>query len=214
MLFRIYNLAVVVIKGNNNMFTQDNNGFEFYNDLVLASAVRLIKENASTSTLDIKEELRKRYEIIDLGLVSFKLVITQQQVSESMDWLTNNGYFSYVFNGLFRIYYLNSIENNDKQDKEKEDIEDVSVSVKEALEIINDLIRGDEIIITFIKRDNTKRIINAEIEYPNRGDGLIKVIDKDMPDGKDGSNIRNVDLRKVLSFKYDNINYIIDKNIR
>ena len=214
MLFRIYNLAVVVIKGNNNMFTQDNNGFEFYNDLVLASAVRLIKENASTSTLDIKEELRKRYEIIDLGLVSFKLVITQQQVSESMDWLTNNGYFSYVFNGLFRIYYLNSIEDNDKQDKEKEDIEDVSVSVKEALEIINDLIRGDEIIITFIKRDNTKRIINAEIEYPNRGDGLIKVIDKDMPDGKDGSNIRNVDLRKVLSFKYDNINYIIDKNIR
>ena len=32
---------------------------EFYNDLVLATAVRLIKQNGSTTTLDIKNELKK-----------------------------------------------------------------------------------------------------------------------------------------------------------
>lgn len=194
------------------MSTYDNNAVEFYNDLVLATALRLIVLNGCTTTLDIKNELRDRHSLIDLGFATFTPSFTQDQVSDSMNWLANNNYFIYTHHGVYRTYYLNlALFNKEEQEEEliTNGIEKVSLS--DALDIINDMVIGKQLVITFIKKDKSERTINAEIYSPNKGDGYIKVIDRDI---EDVNNIRTIDLRRILSFEYDFINYIIDKSIK
>lgn len=193
------------------MSTYDSNAFEFYNDLVLATAVRLIKNHGATTTLEIKEELRVRHNFIEFDNVSFKPSFTQQQVSDSMEWLASNSYFNYNFNGTHRIYSLNTIEFNDKEDS---NIGPISLSVQEALETISDLDKNDDITITFTKLDDSIRTIKGTVYSPNIGLGHMLVYDMELPNGPTGNNIRSVDLRRLISFELENVVYTIDKNIR
>jgi len=182
---------------------------EFYNDLVLATAIRLIKEKGSTTTLDIKNELRTRHATIDFGNIDVRPIITQDIVSDSMEFLADNSYFSYTDNGTYRTYYLNTVEFNDNDDIKTTN---TNVSLADALEIINDLKKDDNITITFIKKDGNIRTINGTVYSPNTlGLGSILVYDNEEPDGKNGSNIRTVDLRKLVSFEFDNFLYTVVK---
>ena len=158
---------------NNNDATTD-----FYNDLVLATAVRLIKDKGYTTTLDIKNELRDRHATIDVGPITFRPNFTQNIVSDAMAILADNSYFSYDDNGIFRTYYLNTTEFAEQKDDE---VTSVNVSQYEALEAINELEKGDEITITFTKLDDTIRTIVGVVHTPNYGLGKLLVDDIELP---------------------------------
>lgn len=183
---------------------------EFYNDLVLAAAIRLIKENGFTTTLDIKNELRVRHACIDMGNTSIRPIITQDIVSNAMSFLADNSYFSYTDNGTYRTYYLNVDEFSEKE----KEVTSINVSQNDALEVINNLIKDQDIVITFIKQDDSIRTIKGTVFTPNKGLGTMLVYDMDLPDGSRGSNIRTVDLRRLISFELEGVTYIVDKNIK
>ena len=191
---------------NNNDATTD-----FYNDLVLATAVRLIKDKGYTTTLDIKNELRDRHATIDVGPITFRPNFTQNIVSDAMAILADNSYFSYDDNGIFRTYYLNTTEFAEQKDDE---VTSVNVSQYEALEAINELEKGDEITITFTKLDDTIRTIVGVVHTPNYGLGKLLVDDIELSNNANESNIRTVDLRRLISFELEGKTYIIDKKIK
>ena len=191
---------------NNNDATTD-----FYNDLVLATAVRLIKDEGHTTTLDIKNELRDRHATIDVGPITFRPNFTQNIVSDAMIVLADNSYFSYDDNGIYRTYYLNTSEFSEpyyKTEKSK------NISQYEALEAINELEKGDEITITFTKLDDTIRTIVGVVHTPNYGLGKLLVDDIELSNNANESNIRTVDLRRLISFELEGKTYIIDKKIK
>jgi hypothetical protein len=183
---------------------------DFYNDLVLATALRLIKDNGYTTTLEIKNELRDRHATIDVGPITFRPNFTQNIVSDAMIVLADNSFFSYEDNGTYRTYYLNVDEFGEQ--------EDVSISVNisqyKALQTINDLEKNDEITITFTKQDGDIRTIIGTVYSPNIGLGHMLVYDTELPDGTDGNNIRTVDLRRLISFEFEGTTYIVDKNLK
>lgn len=184
---------------------------EFYNDLVLASAVRLIKEKGSTTTLDVKNELRVRHACIDMGNTSIRPIITQDIVSDSMAFLADNSYFNYTDNGTYRTYFLNTVEF---AEKEEDDNQVVYLNVWDSIKLISKLKKNEDITATFIKHDGTFRTIVGTVYTPNNGLGLMLVYDMELPDGVDGSNIRTVELRKLISFVIEDITYIVDKNLK
>lgn len=188
---------------NNNATT------EFYNDLVLATAVRLIKENGSTTTLDIKNELRIRHTTIDVGPITFRPNFSQNIVSDAMIILADNSYFSYSDNGTFRTYYLNTVEFDEQEDDE---VTTVSLNVWDSIKLISELKKNEDITATFIKHDGSLRTITGTVYTPNNGLGIMLVYDMELPDGIDGSNIRTVELRKLVSFVIEDVTYIVDKN--
>ena len=180
---------------------------EFYNDLVLATAVRLIKEKGSTTTLDIKNELRIRHATIDAGPITFRPNFSQNIVSDAMIILADNSYFSYIDNGTFRTYYLNTVEFD-------EQVTTVSLNVWDSIKLISELKKNEDITATFIKHDGSLRTITGTVYTPNNGLGIMLVYDMELPDGIDGSNIRTVELRKLISFVIEGVTYIVDKNIK
>jgi hypothetical protein len=184
---------------------------EFYNDLVLASAVRLIKEKGSTTTLDVKNELRVRHACIDMGNTSIRPIITQDIVSDSMAFLADNSYFNYTDNGTYRTYYLNTVEF---AEKEEDDNQVVHLNVWDSIKLISELKKNEDITATFTKHDGTLRTIVGTVYTPNNGLGLMLVYDMELPDGVDGSNIRTVELRKLISFVIEDVTYIVDKNLK
>ena len=184
---------------------------EFYNDLVLATAVRLIKENGSTTTLDIKNELRIRHATIDVGPITFRPNLTQNIVSDAMIILADNSYFSYSDNGTFRTYYLNTDEFDEQEDDE---VTTISLNVWDSIKLISELKKNEDITATFIKQDGSPRTITGTVYTSNNGLGIMLVYDMELPDGSDGSNIRTVELRKLISFVIEGVTYIVDKNIK
>lgn len=197
-------------KGINIMTTYDLT--EFYNDLVLAAAVRLIKENGSTTTLDIKNELRVRHASIDMGNTSIRPIITQDIVSDSMAFLADNSYFSYDDNGTFRTYYLNLVEFAEQDKFEEGQV--VYFNVWNSIKLISELKKNEDITATFTKHDGSLRTITGTVYTPNNGLGIMLVYDMSLPDGIEGSNIRTVELRKLISFVIEGVTYIVDKNIK
>jgi hypothetical protein len=184
---------------------------EFYNDLVLATAVRLIKQNGSTTTLDIKNELRIRHATIDVGPITFRPNLTQNIVSDAMIILADNSYFSYSDNGTFRTYYLNTVEFDEQEDDE---VTTVNLNLWDSIKLISELKKNEDITATFIKHDGSLRTITGTVYTPNNGLGIMLVYDMELPDGIDGSNIRTVELRKLISFVIEGVTYIVDKNIK
>jgi hypothetical protein len=191
---------------------KDNDGTtEFYNDLVLAAAVRLIKENGSTTTLDIKNYLRLRHAVISNDYITFKSNFTQNIVSDAMMILADNSFFSYEDNGTYRTYYLNTVEF---AEKEEDDNQVVYLNVWDSIKLISELKKNEDITATFTKHDGTLRTIMGTVYTPNNGLGLMLVYDMELPDGVDGSNIRTVELRKLISFVIEDVTYIVDKNLK
>ena len=188
---------------NNN----DDATTEFYNDLVLATAVRLIKEYGSTTTLDIKNELRSRHTTIDVGPITFRPNFTQNIVSDAMMILEGLNFFTYTDNGTYRTYKLNV---PDFVDEEKE----VFINAIDCINLLNNLKKNEDITITFTKQDGDIRTIVGTVYTPNIGLGTMLVYDMELPDGAEGSNIRTVDLRRLISFELDGITYILNKNIK
>jgi hypothetical protein len=184
---------------------------EFYNDLVLATAVRLIKEKGSTTTLDIKNELRSRHATIDVGPITFRPNFSQNIVSDAMIILADTSYFSYSDNGTFRTYYLNTVEFGEQEDDE---VTTVNLNVWDSIKLISELKKNEDITATFIKHDGSLRTITGTVYTPNNGLGIMLVYDIELPDGIDGSNIRTVELRKLISFVIEDVTYIVDKNIK
>lgn len=192
---------------NNN----DDATTEFYNDLVLATAVRLIKEYGSTTTLDIKNELRSRHTTIDVGPITFRPNFTQNIVSDAMMILEGLNFFTYTDNGTYRTYKLNVPDFVEEEEDKKEE---VYISEVDCINLLNNLKKNKDITITFSKRDNSIRTIVGTVYTPNIGLGTMLVYDMELPDGLEGSNIRIVDLRRLISFELGGITYILDKNIK
>ena len=168
-------------------------------DLVLAVAHRLIFFYGSTTTLDIKKEIRLRHP---------EVWITQNIVSDLMLIFEGLNFFTFTDNGNYRTYYLNT-EHYIEQKKEEEELpEEINVNKKEALDIINSLKTDDAIIATFTKKDNNIRVINGQVYSPNKGDGYLLVYDLDLTD----NNIRTIDIRRIISFTINNKTYNIIKS--
>lgn len=86
-----------------------------------------------------------------------------------------------IFNSIEAVEITNNISNN------------------EALSYINNLKVGDSVRLTFTKKDNSHRDISGTIYKPNIGNGYILILDDSKPESDTGSNIRTVDLRKIIS---------------
>ena len=167
-------------------------------DLVLAAAHRLIYFNGSTTTKDVKEEVRLRHP---------EVWITQNIVSDLMLVFEGMNFFTFTDNGTYRTYYLN-VEYYLEQREVDNSPEEVYVSKKEALDIINTLNVDDLIKATFIKKNKVKRFLNGKVHTPNKGDGFLLVYDLDL---LPGDNIRNIDLRRIIEFNIKNTKYIVTK---
>ena len=168
---------------------------ELNSDLVLAAAMRLIHANGKTTTLEVKEEARLRHPGV---------VFTQNIVSDVMAVLEGLNFFEYTDNGKYRTYTLNvAYLLDDKEPEEKE----VILSRFDALSVINGLEKDDEVTITFTKKNGNERTIVGIVHTPNLGLGTLLVYDTEKPDGPNGTNIRSVDLRKLISFSIDNLLY-------
>jgi hypothetical protein len=168
-------------------------------DLVLSIAHRLIYFNGQTTTKEIKEEIRIRHP---------QVWITQNIVSDLMLIFEGMNMFTFTDNGTYRTYYLNIEYYHEQIQNEEDDTpEEISVSKKEALDIINTLQAGDFIRATFTKKDKTKRVLNGQVHTPNKGDGFLLVFDLDLVE----ENIRNIDLRRLISFSIGQTDYIITK---
>ena len=125
--------------------------------------------------------------------------------------LADNSYFSYSDNGTFRTYYLNTDEFDEQEDDE---VTTISLNVWDSIKLISELKKNEDITATFIKQDGSPRTITGTVYTPNNGLGIMLVYDMELPDGSDGSNIRTVELRKLISFVIEGVTYIVDKNIK
>lgn len=164
-------------------------------DLVLASALRLLFANGTTTTLEVKNEIRKRHP---------NEYITQNIVSDVMIVLHSLGYFTYLDNGTYRIYSLN-VDAFAEVNNKSLTIKDINITKFDAYTLINNLVSGDKITATFKKKDNKIRTLKGVVETPNLGAGYILVRDLDLKD----NNIRTIDIRRLISFIIDDINYTI-----
>lgn len=174
----------------------------FISDLVLASAFRLIFFNGTTTTKEVKEEVRLRHP---------GLAITQEMVSNLMVSFEEVNHFVFEDNGTYRTYSLNIFhftEDNSVTDDDDDDLTEVEVTKIEAISLVNELREDDYFEVSFIKKDDSLRDMNCIVKQPNVGLGYLLVYEVNYKDDfYDDTNIKRIDLRRLVSFTIDNVFY-------
>lgn len=146
---------------------------EYRKGLVLGTAQRLIAKNGKTTTLDIKNDLRKNHpnyywpQNTDNNCLG---------VSEIMDGFFNQNLFAYSDNGTFRTYFnpvtakkavVKSATKNPSVKKAKPAKKAKSftttgtISRKKALDAMKNS-GGRFFTVVFIKKDGTERTMNCQ----------------------------------------------------
>lgn len=159
----------------------------FYLDITLAAIVILQKDKTNIYIQDVINYIANRYNPLQIGDTSINLRNLYLNISAALGDLELIGWLEF---GPKDIIIFNSIEAVEITN---------NISSQEALSYIYSLNVGDNIRLTFTKKDNSVRDITGTIYKPNIGDGYILILDDSKPDGDTGSNIRTVDLRKIIS---------------
>lgn len=182
---------------------------------ILNAATKLAQANNTVTTLEIKTELRKTFDV------------KQHQVSMAMIDAAKTGMFIYTDNGTYRVYSLaNKVSTPGKRGLTKGSATALAAGAKAAAtraankggavptgtisrtEARKRILGYGKIQkVTFIKKDGTERTLTGVIvkDQSDLGLGYIKMKDlvKSKREGKDV--IRNVNIQTLTSFQQNKV---------
>lgn len=176
---------------------------------VLKVAKELCKANNTVTTLEIKNELRKRYSYNKWE---------QSEVSNTMNDFHKAGTFTYVDNGTYRVYSLASVKKTNKPSKStpmkttttstRTRSTGTRISRSKALDIIKNS-NGKFFTVTFIKKDGTRRVMNGQhtLDMGVSALGYINVKDMTAVRRKESSTIKSVNLQTIESIRLGKTTY-------
>lgn len=176
---------------------------------VLAIAKELCKANNTVTTLEIKNELRKRYPHNQWE---------QTEVSTVMNDFQNSGKFTFSDNGTYRVYSL----ANTKPSKSTPKVNTMKatttstrtrstgtrISKSKALDLIQNS-NGKFFTVTFIKKDGTRRVMNGQhtSDMGVSSLGYINVKDITAVRRKESATIKSVNLQTIESIRLGKTTY-------
>lgn len=185
---------------------------------ILSVAKKLCKANNTVTTLEIKTELRKRYP---------NNRWEQATISSTMIDANSNGKFDYSDNGTFRTYsFVGKTANKGtivtpvtqvtkgkakKAKAAKTPMSTQKISRTKALDLIQNS-NGKFFTVTFIKKDGSRRVLNAQYT-PDMGVsplGYILVKDISAVRKKEVKTVKNVNLQTIESITLNNVMSKID----
>jgi len=180
---------------------------------VLAIAKELCKANNTVTTLEIKNELRKRYPHNRWE---------QTEVSTVMNDFQNSGKFTFSDNGTYRVYSLVNAKKTTKPSKSTPKVNTMKatttstrtrstgtrISKSKALDLIQNS-NGKFFTVTFIKKDGTRRVMNGQhtSDMGVSSLGYINVKDITAVRRKESATIKSVNLQTIESIRLGKTTY-------
>ena len=184
-------------------------------DKVFKVAKSLCKANNTVTTLEIKNELRKKYS---------KRNWRQSEISQVMADFYLDGKFNYFDNGTFRVFSLAGTNPTPapvtqstvtskvaKVKAPKAPMTTQKISRTKALDLIQNS-NGKFFTVTFIKKDGSRRVLNGQYT-PDMGVsplGYVLVKDISAVRRKEVKTVKNVNLQTIESITLNNILSKID----
>ena len=187
---------------------------EIMKKAVKETASRLCKVNNKVTTLELKVELRKTHPHFFFFFNSSDGVTG---VSEYMQELNQEGFFSYIDTGKFRIYSdvsLTAVKS--KQKKINTSIKDKNnkvhrISRQRALNMISNN-KGHFFTAVFTKQNGEERTINCQYLKDQKNKSLGYVMVKEVQKMKDGTNsIRQINMQTLRKLRIGGQTYTIRK---
>ncbi len=173
---------------------------QFMKAAVLSTATKLLKANNTVSTLEIKNQLREDEP---------DFYWNQITVSSIMSELHNENEFTYVDNGIYRIYSIPVLSPVLKAVKAKITTPSTRISRKKALELIKGN-KGYFFTAIFTKQDGTERILNGQYLKNQKDNQLGYVLVRESRKMKIGEPaIRNINLQTLKKLKIRGSQYTI-----
>lgn len=158
---------------------------------IISTATSLLKNNKLVTTLDIKNECRKLYPDD-----KFYQVDVSEIMSKIAPRIISN--LEYIDNGTYREYYINT----PVQQVSSPAASVVSASKKDMVKLLKEN-AGKFFGITFIKKDGSKRTLNAHIKKDNFMDdlGYLKLM-------TNKNDYKLVDPKKILEITINGNKYV------
>jgi hypothetical protein len=184
-------------------------------DKVFKVAKSLCKANNTVTTLEIKNELRKKYS---------KRNWRQSEISQVMADFYLEGKFDYSDNGTFRVYSLAGTNPTPapvtqstvtskvaKVKAPKAPLTTQRISRTKALDVIQNS-NGKFFTVTFIKKDGSQRVMNGQHASDMGVSPLGYILVKDMTAvrKKETSTVKSVNLQTIESIKLHNVLFKVD----
>jgi phage/plasmid primase-like uncharacterized protein len=177
---------------------------------VLAIAKELCKANNTVTTLEIKNELRKRYPHNRWE---------QTEVSTVMNDFQNEGKFTFSDNGTYRVYSLVFKTKTKSKPTKTNTMKATTASTRtrststrisrsKALDMIQNS-NGKFFTVTFIKKDGTRRVMNGQ-HTSDMGVsklGYINVKDMTAVRRKESATIKSVNLQTIETIRLGKTTY-------
>jgi len=177
---------------------------------VLKVAKELCKANNTVTTLEIKNELRRRYSTNKWN---------QSDISNLMSDFQKDGKFTFTDNGTFRIYSLPgstvspqlSATVKVSKTKVRPVVTTQRISKTKALEVIENS-NGRFFTVSFTKKDGKNRVLNGQYtsDMGKSPLGYVLVRDITAVRRKDVKTIKNVNLQTLEWIKSGNTIYKVD----
>ena len=180
---------------------------------VLKVAKELCKANNTVTTLEIKNELRKRYSYNKWD---------QTEVSTTMNDFYNEGKFTFSDNGTYRVYSLvvSKAKTSAKVKPTKTNTMKATttstrtrstgtrISRSKALDMIKNS-NGKFFTVTFIKKDGTRRVMNGQhtSDMGVSSLGYINVKDMTAVRRKESATIKSVNLQTIETIRLGKTTY-------
>lgn len=179
---------------------------------ILSVATNLARANNTVTTLEIKTELRKNFNV------------TQDEVHRAMINFAQKGLFSFKDNGTYRIYSLvKNVKNMKKRGLVKGSATALAAGAKAAAtraaknanvitrQKAHELMKnskGQFFTVEYLKKDRTERTLNGQYVVGQNPNALGYVLVKESGKLKKGENpIRNVNLQTLKSLKIKGVQY-------
>lgn len=129
--------------------------------LVLEMAQELIEKNTTTTTLEVKLQLRNKYPNEDWFQDFVSETLDKAQKKQKIEGL------SYSDNTRFKTYFIDTVQVNTLANV----IHEIKVSRTELVDLIKNS-KGKFITVGFVKADGSERFINGQIVKDNFMDDL------------------------------------------
>lgn len=189
---------------------------------ILSTATQLARANNTVTTLEIKTELRKLFDV------------KQAEVSTAMADFATKGLFSYKDNGTYRVYSLANVKFPSKSQTRRGLVKGSAtalaagakaaatraknkggvsvgnvISRSKALQLMQNN-KGHFFTAEFVKQDGTLRKLNGQYVSGQSTNPLGYVLVKESGKLKTGVNaIRNINLQTLKSIKIGGVKYTV-----
>ncbi len=169
-------------------------------NLIEKVANELCYPNNSISTLEIKNELRKREP---------NFPWYQSDISQIMDDFQSQGKFEFTTNGIYRVYSIPQTQPKAVKAtvKVKKVPTTAKISKSGALSLI-EASNGKLFSATYLKKDNTERKI-VGIYLSTNNLGYVKVKDIQAIKNMESDIVKTINLQTLSELKINGIKYIL-----